>query len=216
MNGWIILIAISLIGIAALVKLGRLPRIAFEPLAAAIVLACAGYAYQGQPNAAGGPNNAVAVKSNAASAFVDMRADMDQNFSVARQYLILSDSFARDGKYRLAANYINAGIRRYPNNADLWAGLAVQLVLANDGKMSPPALYAFGKVRKLLPRHPAPDYFTGLDALFEGRPNEALTLWRKLLVDPPRNAKWVPKLESQVKGLDQMIQSVDAAVQTVK
>ncbi len=216
MNGWIILIVMTVICIAVLVKFGRLPRIAFEPLVAALVLAGAGYAYQGQPNAAGVPSSAIAEKSNAAAAFVDMRANMDQNFSVARPYLILADSFARDGKYTLAANYINAGIRRYPNNADLWAGLAVQLVLANDGKMSQPALYAFGMVRKLLPRHPAPDYFIGLDALFEGRPNEALSLWRKLLVDPPRNAKWVSKLESQIKGLDQMIQSVDLPSQNAK
>ncbi len=211
MNGWAILIVVTLIAIAAMIKLGRLPRIAYEPLAAALILAGAGYAYQGQPNAAGMPSNAITAKNDAANAYVDMRANMDQNFSVARPYLILADSFARDGKYTLAADYINAGIRRYPNNADLWAGLAVQLVLANDGKMSPPALYAFGRVRKLLPRHPAPDYFIGLDALFEGRPDETLSLWRKLLVDPPRNAKWVPKLESQVKGLDQMIQSVDVS-----
>jgi cytochrome c-type biogenesis protein CcmH len=216
MNGWIILIVFAIMAFAALVKLGRLSNIVYQPLAAALILGCAGYAYQGNPFAVGASAQSLKTENKAADAVIAMRADMDQNFSVARPYLILSDSFSRDGKYTLAANYISAGIRRYPENADLWAGLAVQLVLANDGKMSPPALFAFGRVRKLLPRHPAPDYFAGLDALFEGRPDEALAYWRKLLLDPPKSSKWVPKLESHVKGLGQMIQGVDTSVQNDK
>jgi cytochrome c-type biogenesis protein CcmH len=216
MSGWIILIAVAMISFAMLVKLCKLPRISWEPLAAAILLAIAGYAYQGSPSQMGAPSAKVAQKSKVVEAVIDMRANMDQNFSYARLYLIPSDSFARSGNFSLAANYIRSGIKRYPKDADLWAGLAVQLILANDGKMSPPALLAFERVRKLSARHPAPDYFIGLDNVFEGRPDEALILWRKLLVDPPRNGKWMPKLESQVKGLTQMIDTASATATPVK
>jgi cytochrome c-type biogenesis protein CcmH len=216
MSGWIIIIAIAVVSFAVLVKLSKLPRITWEPLAAAILLAIAGYAYQGSPSQMGAPSNKVAEKSKAVEAVIDMRANMDQNFSNARPYLILSDSFARSGKYALAASYIRSGIRRHPKDADLWAGLGVQLILANDGKMSQPALLAFERVRKLSARHPAPDYFIGLDNVFEGKPDQALILWRKLLVDPPPNGKWVPKLESQVKGLAQMIDAASVPATPVK
>jgi cytochrome c-type biogenesis protein CcmH len=211
MTAWIILIAVALASFAVLVKFGKLPRMVWEPLAAAIVLGCAGYAMQGRPSLTGSPALATPAKNKAAEALIEMRAAMDRNFSPARPYLILSDAFAREGKYQLGASYIRSGIKRYPDSADLWAGLAVQLMLANDGKMSPPAQLAFDRVRALSSIHPAPDYFTGLDALFAGQPDQTLRLWRKLLVNPPKNAKWPAKLESQAKGLEQMVSMMDAA-----
>jgi cytochrome c-type biogenesis protein CcmH len=202
---WAILIAIAEISFGALLKFGKLPRLAREPLAAALALAIAGYAMQGRPSVSGSPATATPAKTQAVAAYIAMRADMDKNFSPARQYLILSDAFARQGKYRLGASYIRSGLMRYPYSPDLWAGLAVQLMLANDGKMSPPAQLAFARVRVLSKIHPAPDYFKGLDELFAGRPDQSLMLWRNLLANPPKNAKWPAKLESQVKGLELMI-----------
>lgn len=205
MSGWFVIGIIVLVSFGALVKFAKLPRIGWEPLAAALVLACAGYAFQGRPDLAGAPAQAIKAKSKSVSDVLDMRASMDRNFSAARPYLILSDAFARDGKFKLGAAYIRSGIKRHPESADLWAGLAVQLLLANDGKMSPPALLAFERVRALGPKHPAPDYFKGLDALFSGKPDQTLMLWRRLLVKPPENAKWPAKLESQVVAVEKMV-----------
>jgi cytochrome c-type biogenesis protein CcmH len=203
-TGWIIMIAMAVVTGVALVIIGRLPRRTWEAVAAASVLAMAGYALQGRPGLAGAPAGPVAGKTDAAADMIAMRADMDQSFSAARPYLILSDAYARDGEFQFAASYIRSGIRKNPANADLWAGLGLQLLLASDGQMSPPAVFAFEKAHALSPRQPAPDYFAGLSALFSGQAEEALGRWQDLLARTPKDAKWRPRLESQIRGLQTM------------
>ena len=83
-------------------------------------------------------------------------------------------------------------------------------MLVGDGKMSPPAQFAFDQARKYDPRQPAPDYFDGLTALFDGRPDKTLRLWQRLLDNAPRQAKWKGRLESQVEALRQNIKQVSS------
>ena len=208
MIGWIVLITLGLVTFAALVYFGKIPRGSREALAAAIVLAAAGYAWQGNPGIAGSPAEQLAEKSRTSEALIRTRSEMDRTFSSARPYLILADAYARDGDYQLAASYIRSGIKRHPQNADLWAGLGLQVMLASEGQMSPPAKFAFDQAKKLDPRQPAPDYFEGLAALFEGRIDVAIGLWQGLLDTAPKEAKWKGRLESQVAGLQKLRASV--------
>jgi cytochrome c-type biogenesis protein CcmH len=204
MTGWIIMTAMAATTFVALVYFGKLPRKTWEAVAAAGVLAMSGYALQGRPDAAGAPAAASPGKNQTAEALILMRSEMDLTFSSARPYLILSDAYARDGNYQFAASYIRSGIKKNPNEADLWAGLGLQLLLASDGQMSPPAKYAFDKARSLAPNRPAPDYFEGLTALFDGKIDVALNQWQRLIDHAGKDAKWKPRLESQVKGLQAM------------
>ncbi len=208
MMGWIVLITLGLVTFAALVYFGKIPRGSREALAAAIVLAAAGYAWQGNPGIAGSPAEQLAEKSRTSEALIRTRSEMDRTFSSARPYLILADAYARDGDYQLAASYIRSGIKRHPQNADLWAGLGLQVMLASEGQMSPPAKFAFDQAKKLDPRQPAPDYFEGLAALFEGRIDVAIGLWQGLLDTAPKEAKWKGRLELQVAGLQKLRASV--------
>jgi cytochrome c-type biogenesis protein CcmH len=204
-SGWIILIGLAAVTLTALIFLGKLSRRSWEAVAAAIVLAMAGYAFQGRPDLAGAPAVSLAAGSETAATLILIRSEMDQSFSPARPYLILSDAYARDGNFHFAAAYIRSGIKKNPRNADLWSGLGLQLLLAGEGKMSPPAKYAFDQGRKYDPGQPAADYFTGLTALFDGRTDEAMKLWQGLLDNAPKEARWKPRLESQVAGLQQMV-----------
>jgi cytochrome c-type biogenesis protein CcmH len=77
--------------------------------------------------------------------------------------------------------------------------------------MSPPAKMAFANARKYAPRNRAPDYFTGLVELLEGRPDKTVEIWQRLIDDAPDKAIWRPKLESQLVGLKSMLQSVQPA-----
>ena len=86
----------------------------------------------------------------------------------------------------------------------------LQLLLASDGQMSPPAKFAFDRARALLPMQPAPDYFEGLTGLFAGRTDVALSLWQGVLARAPSEAKWKPRLESQIKGLQSMQSQVES------
>jgi cytochrome c-type biogenesis protein CcmH len=214
MMGWIIMVMLCVLTFAALLIFGKLPRKTWEAVAAACILAMAGYALQGRPNVAGSPASASVSESAAAADMILMRSEMDQTYSSARPYLILSDAYAREGNYQFAASYIRSGLRKNPRNADLWAGLGLQLLLASDGQMSPPAKFAFDKAREFSPNQPVPDYFEGLTALFAGRTDMALGIWQSLLARAPKQAKWKPRLESQIKGLQTMQSS--AAPTTAK
>lgn len=201
MAGWIIALILCALTFGGLLWFGKLARSSWTGIAAVMTLALAGYAYQGRPSLPEAPAKPIAAHRSTAEALILMRSEMDFTFSQAKPYLVTSDSWARDGDYGLAAVYIQSGIKKHPRDGNLWSGLGLQLMLASDGQMSPPAKYAFDQARKFAPNQPAPDYFTGLDALFNGRVDEALARWQGVLSKSPPNAKWRPRLESQIAGL---------------
>ncbi len=198
MGGWIIILALAAITFGTLVWLGKLPRLSYASLGAALMLAVSGYAMQGRPSLPSARAQPVAANQATTLALISTRAEMDLTYSAAKPYLVTSDSWARDGDYGLAAAYIKSGIKKNPKDGDLWSALGLQLMLASDGQMSPPAKFAFDQARRFAPNQPAPDYFTGLDALFNGRIDEALSLWQDLLARTTPKARWRPLLESQI------------------
>ena len=208
MTGWLPVLAIAalLIGGVLLFVEGR--KQLWPAIAAAVVLGLAGYAWQGSPEQVASPARPITAKLKAADSLLQMRADMDTGYGIGKQWLITADSYARSGKYDYSAAFIQSGLRQYPKNGDLWAGLGVVLLLAGDGQMSPPAKMAFANARKFGPRNPAPDYFEGLVELFEGRPAKTVEIWQRLVDNAPDKAIWRPKLESQLGGLKTMLQSV--------
>jgi cytochrome c-type biogenesis protein CcmH len=177
---------------------------------APMMLGLAGYAWQGQPALHSSPAQPIVAQKQAAGAVIEMRSYMDANYDVAKQYLILADSYARDGNYKFAAAYINSGLSRYPRDGDLWAGLGVVIFLAGDGKMSPPAEMAFANARKYSPFNVSPDYVAGLADLFEGRPASTLERWQSLIDKADDKSVWKPKLESQLEGVKAMLQATQS------
>ncbi len=210
MSGWVALILLALFSLCGLIVIGRLPRPMWQVAAAAIILAMSGYALQGRPAIPSASANPVEAKADAALALIAMRAAMDQRFSAAKRWLVTADAFARTGGYRASAGYIQAGLRQNPNNPDLWSALGVQLMLTSEGQMSPPAQLAFDKARALAPKYPAPDYFEGLSALFNGDVATAIAKWELALGNAPEDAEWAPRLESQLAAL-RALQSGDTA-----
>jgi cytochrome c-type biogenesis protein CcmH len=202
--GWVMLIVLAAAVFAGLLKFAKLPRKTWEPLAAVLVLGMAGYAFQGRPDLPDAPGKQLADKGKEAAALIEMRSVMDQNYGGAKKWLIPADGFARDGNFQVAAIFVKSGLHENPYDADLWSALGVQLMLASDGKMSAPAQFAFDRARKLQPLRPAPDYFEGLAALFDGRVVDALKLWQALLDRAPVEARWRPKLQAQVDGIMKM------------
>ena len=208
MTGWlpVLVIAAVVIGGVLLFVPGR--KQIWPAIAAAVVLGLAGYAWQGSPEQPASPAQPITAKLKADESLLQMRADMDTGYGIGKQWLITADSYARSGKYDYSAAFIQSGLRQYPQNGDLWAGLGVVLMLAGDGQMSSPAKMAFANARKFAPKNPAPDYFDGLVELFEGRPVKTVEIWQRLVDDAPDKAIWRPKLESQLGGLKTMLQSV--------
>jgi cytochrome c-type biogenesis protein CcmH len=205
MGGWIVMILLAALTFAGLLYFASNRKQLWTAIAATIVLALAGYTVQGKPSLADAPAQTAKKGSREFEALIAMRADMDYKFANSKQWLTMSDSFARSGNFRLSVALLQSGLRKNPNNGDLWAGLGLIMMLAGDGNMSPAASYAFAKTRALSPEHPAPDYFDGLNALFSGDVGKTLKLWESLLERAPKNAKWRPKLESQLSGLKALL-----------
>lgn len=200
MSGWIALAVLAAFSLAAVIVLGRLQKGYWQVAAAAILLGMTGYALQGRPSAPSSPAKPRAAKEDAAVQLVAMRADMDQSFGGAKRWLVTADSFANQGDYTLSASYIQAGLKQNPRDADLWSALGLQLMLASNGEMSLPAQLAFDKARAIRPNYPSPYYFAGLSRLFGGDINGAILFWEKTLSLATPNAKWRPRLESQLAG----------------
>ena len=211
MIGWIVMTGLGLVCAFVILAFVQGRRQLWQPVMAAVVLAMAGYAWQGRPALPSAPAKPIAEQRGAAEALLKMRSDMDQNYGTAKMWLVTADGFARDGSYDAAAGYIQAGLREHPDNADLWSALGVVLMLASEGEITPPAKLAFDKARKLAPNLPAPDYFEGLAALFERKPDVTIAKWKQLLERATPNAKWRPGVESQLSGLETLLSGAASA-----
>jgi cytochrome c-type biogenesis protein CcmH/NrfG len=200
MNGWIVLGLLSVLSLSVLTWFVRSSKGLWQIAAAAVLLGMTGYALQGRPSAPSSPAKSLAASEVGATQLIDIRADMDQSFGGAKRWLVTADSFAKQGDYASAASYIQSGLRSDPKNSDLWSALGLQLMLASEGQMSPPAQLAFDKARAIQPNHPAPYYFAGLARIISGDLNGGVFLWEKTLSLATPNAKWKVSIETQIQA----------------
>lgn len=200
MNGWFVLGLLSVLSLFALVFFVRSSKGLWQVAAAAVLLGMAGYALQGRPSLPPAPAQPLEASAVGATQLIEIRADMDESFGSAKRWLVTADSFAKQGDYPLSASYIQSGLRKDPQNADLWSALGLQLMLVSEGQMSPAAQLAFDKARAIRPKYPAPYYFAGLARLFAGDLDGAILLWEKTVSLATPTAKWKTRIESQLQA----------------
>ena len=205
MSGWLAMVLVAAMAGGLVLFASKARKLIWQPLLATLCLAMAGFAWQARPALPSVPAKSIEAERGAADALLKIRSDMDVGFGVAKTWLVTADGFARNGNYRAAAGYLQAGLREHPENPDLWSGLGVVLLLASDGELTPPAQFAFARARALGPAYPAPDYFEGLAALFDRKPDETLTKWKAVLERATPKAKYRTALESQIRGLEAML-----------
>lgn len=207
MMGYVWLLAIVLAVLAGLAWLGRFRAGRLQLAGAALMIGAAGYAWQGQPGYAGTPQASDSIRSvdRASDMLLTLREKMDRNFGPAKSWLITSDGLARAGSHRASAAYLEAGLKENPRSADLWNALGVQMLLIGEGQMSPASELAFDCARQFNPRHPGPDYFAGLAALTDNRPEDALRYWDRVLADAPAEGEWQPIVAMQRERLGELL-----------
>jgi cytochrome c-type biogenesis protein CcmH/NrfG len=201
--GWIAMLLLAAAVFVAVWRFGRLDKAGLQILGAALLLAVAGYAWQGRPDLAGSPKRAVEHKAVPEGAFASMRGAMLGRFDTADHWLTMAEAYSRDGDTRGAADIIRAGLRAHPDNATLWVGYGNALVMHAGGLMTPAAQLAFDRAAKLAPDHPGPKFFYGLSLAQSGRLAEAEKVWRDLLAGAPPDAQWRAQVEQQLQLLDQ-------------
>jgi cytochrome c-type biogenesis protein CcmH len=203
MTGWILMLVLALATGAGLWRFVRRDKGAVQFLGAALLLALAGYAWQGRPALEGRPKPPPERQQIPDSAFAETREDMLGRFDRAWYWLNMSEGFARRGDTQGAAQVISAGLRDSPNDPDLWAGLGSALVTHADGMMTPAAELAFRRAQAIAPEHPAPRFYYGLALAQGGQFDQAEQIWRELLSQAPPDAEYRRIIEERLEGLRQ-------------
>ena len=202
--GWILILVTGALVLLALWKWGGIRGSALQLLAAALLVAFAGYAWQGSPGFAGRPVPARAqTLPPVDTAFADSREAMLGQFDYASRWLTIAEAYQRSGDTAGGADIIRAGLRASPQNADLWVGLGNALVMHANGLMTPAAELAFRRAETIAPEHPGPKFFYGLALAQGGKFDEAERLWRGLLASAPADVSWRPMVEERLAQLDE-------------
>lgn len=197
--GWVLMLVLALGAFAAIWRFGRLDAGGLQLLAAALLLALAGYAWQGHPGLAGAPRAAALRPPAPQTPFFAFRRDMFGAFDSADRWLTIAEGFLRRGDTRGAAGVIRSGIRAHPRNPILWTGYGDALVLHGEGVLGPAADLAFRRAVGLAPKHPGPRLFYGIALAQNGRLEEAELRWREALALTPPKAAWREGLERQIE-----------------
>jgi cytochrome c-type biogenesis protein CcmH/NrfG len=200
--GWIVLLLLAALAFLAIWWFVRPGSGGLQLVAAALLFACAGYAWQGHPDLASQPRHPAEREGTSESAFTAMRGEMLGRFDAADRWLTISEAYLRDGDTRGAADLLHAALRQHPGNATLWIGYGNALVLHGNGLMSPAAEMAYQRAAQLAPNHPAPRFFYGLSLAQAGRLDDAERVWRALLAASPPSAKWREQVQAQIDLLE--------------
>ena len=201
--GWAAMLVLTLAVFAGLWRFVRADKAALQFLAAALLLAVAGYSWQGRPALEGRPKPPPERQRLPDTAFAAMREDMLGRFNYASTWLTIAESYQRRGDTWSGAEVIRSGLREAPNNADLWVGLGNALVVHGDGMMSPAAQLAFQRAAAIAPDHPGPRFFYGLALAQGGNYDEAERIWRGLIAEAPADAQWRAMVEERLQALEQ-------------
>lgn len=201
--GWAIILLLAVATGAALWPFVRTDKAALQFVAATLLLAMAGYAWQGRPKLEGRPKPPPARQQLPESAFAQTREDMLGRFDRAWYWLNLAEGFQRRGDTRSAAEVIRSGLRGAPNDADLWVGLGNALVVHADGMMTPAAQLAFQRAAQIAPDHPGPRFFYGLALAQGGQFDQAERIWRDLVAEAPAGAEYRRTIEERLQALEQ-------------
>ncbi len=201
--GWIAMLVLAAAIFAGLWRWAKLDIGALQFLGAALLLALAGYAWQGRPGLEGQPKPPPERQQLPDSDFAETRESMLGRFDRAASWLTIAESYQRRGDTESAAKLLRNAIGQDSDNPDLWVGYGNALVIHADGLMTPAAQLAFEQAARIAPDHPAPRFFYGLALAQGGNYDEAERIWRDILATAPPDASWRPMVGERLQMLEQ-------------
>jgi cytochrome c-type biogenesis protein CcmH/NrfG len=201
--GWPIMIAAALATGAGLAWFARHDKGALQFLAAALLLALAGYSWQGHPGMAGAPKRPPERRQLPDTDFANLREDLLGRFDRAWTWMNIADGYQRRGDSEGAARVLQQAVRRNPRSADLWVAYGYALVVHGGGAMSPASQLAFARAARLAPDHPGPRFFYGLALAQGGNYDEAERIWREVLAAVPPESQYRAAIEERLQAIAQ-------------
>ena len=190
MSGWIVMLLLAGAVVLGLWRWVRRDAALLQSLAAALLLALAGYASQGQPGLAGTPKAQAAQAMRPPSDFAQLRRGLLGEFDRAGAWLTTAEAAAQSGNTLSAVKMLEGQVQQSPRDMDLWLGLADALIQHAGGQLTPAAEMAFNRAAQVAPDHPAPRFFYGLAVARMGQFDGAEQLWREVLAMPQVTENW--------------------------
>lgn len=191
----------------------RLPVRKLAPIATAVLLGLAGYAWQGSPGLAGKPVTAGTERVRFDEALAKKRTEIGERISGATRWLVISDGYARRGDTQNAVNIFQSGLREFPDDPNLWVGLGNALVMHGNGTLTPAANYAFKQAMRLQPEGISPSYFYGLALAESGEFAQSRDIWLRLAARLPEDFALREELIRNVALLQELVKRRDAQSQ---
>jgi len=205
--GWVLFLVFAGATGLALWRSRKLDRNALELTGAALLLALAGYAWQGSPTVPGKtvqPPEELYTTPDDVETRDAFRKTFASSMNAEGQWLSLADALIQAGRPRAAVSLLAEATRKAPDNPDVWVGLGNALVVQGGGQLSPAAQFAFERAATISPNHPGPPFFLGLGLAQAGKLDEAGEVWRALLARAPADARWKADLEARLAQIDQL------------
>jgi cytochrome c-type biogenesis protein CcmH/NrfG len=190
MMGWAVMLALAGATLLGLWRWVRRDMGALQFLGAAMLLALAGYAWQGQPGLAGAPKGRTAEDRRPPSDFAQLRRPLLGEFNAAGAWLTAAEALTQGGNTESAVNMLRGRIEQAPRSVEMWLGLADALVQHAGGLLTPAAEMAFSRAAQAAPDHPAPLFFHGMALARNGQVEAAEQLWRRVLAMPQTTDQW--------------------------
>jgi cytochrome c-type biogenesis protein CcmH len=201
--GWLVMALLALLAGAGLGWFVRHDKSALQFLAAALLIALAGYSWQGRPGMAGAPKRPPARAQLADTDFATLRENLLGRFDRAWTWMNIADGYQRRGDAEGAARVLQRAVRINPRSADLWVAYGYALVVHGGGMMSPASQLAFARAAGLAPDHPGPRFFYGLALAQGGNYDEAERIWREVLAAVPPDSQYRAAIEERLQAIAQ-------------
>lgn len=204
MSGWVAMILLAFAVAAGLYPFVRRDKGALQFLAAALLLALAGYSWQGRPAEPGSPKSeAPPVVELPEDDFAILRQDLLDRSDRASFSMTLADADRRRGNPHGAAEMLQSAVRNNPRSFSLWLAYGYNLVAASDNMMSRASQLAFERAAQLAPRHPGPRFFYGLALARGGNYEAANQVWTELLPTVPPESPYRAAINERLAAIRQ-------------
>ena len=163
-------------------------------------LAVAAYLALGSPGTPGKPFSGVAQRGGTTgeemagqtveAAISNLAKRLEEDPENLEGWLLLGRSLITLERYGDAAQALRTAVTLSKGDPEVIGSMAEALVFAAQGIVTADALAAFETVLGVRPNDAAAQYYIGISLAQQGRPGDALVMWRKLAAETPADALW--------------------------
>jgi len=170
------------------------------------VMALGLYALQGHPGLPDLPHADRIANAVANNDFPALVAQVEQHLEAhpddIQGWRVVAPAYHRLGRFDDAANAYAQILRLEGPSSELLSDYGEALMLANEGLVGADAQKAFDEALALDKTNPKALYYSGLGMRQEGKNDQAVAIWRKMLADAPADAPWRGTVAHQIAAIE--------------